>query len=61
MFPLQRRRRSETGSSATEYALIMVLIAVVIVTAVTFLGTTTVAMFHDTCEAVPDYTVGATC
>ncbi|HEY9163181.1 MAG TPA: Flp family type IVb pilin [Magnetovibrio sp.] len=44
--------RSEQGATAIEYALIASLIAVVIIGAVTTLGTTVSAMFTTTSEAV---------
>ncbi len=54
------RRRSQHGAAAVEYALIAVLIAVVIIAAVTVLGGRTSGMFHNACESLPS-TGAATC
>jgi Flp pilus assembly pilin Flp len=51
------RRRGQRGAAAVEYALIAVLIAVVIIAAVTVLGGRTSGLFQKTCESLPS--VGA--
>jgi pilus assembly protein Flp/PilA len=42
-----RLRRDETGATAVEYGIMVALIAVVIIVAVTLLGTTVSDMFHN--------------
>jgi pilus assembly protein Flp/PilA len=44
---LEERLQPQDGATAIEYALIVALIAVVIVTAVTLLGTSTSSTFED--------------
>jgi pilus assembly protein Flp/PilA len=44
---LKRRMGSEEGATAVEYALMIALIALVIVVAVTFLGTSTNSVFDN--------------
>jgi pilus assembly protein Flp/PilA len=39
--------RSEKGQGLVEYALILILVAIVVILAVTALGTTTKSMFSD--------------
>ncbi len=58
--PRARRRGDERGASAVEYALVTVLIAVVIIAAVTVLGGKTNGMFQKTCASIPNYS-GSTC
>jgi len=49
---MQARLRSEEGATAVEYALMVALIAVVIIVAVTFLGTATSDKFQQVGDAV---------
>jgi Flp pilus assembly pilin Flp len=56
-----RRSRDERGATSTEYALLAVMIAVVIITGVTLLGTRTAGMFQQACESVPSYDGTSTC
>lgn len=49
-----QRRRSERGASLIEYALIVALIAAVMVSAVTFLGSTTGASLDDSGSSITD-------
>lgn len=49
-----RHRRSERGASLVEYALLVALIAVVMVSAVTFLGSTTGASLDDSGSSITD-------
>jgi pilus assembly protein Flp/PilA len=44
--------RSERGASAVEYGLLVALIAVAIIVAVTFLGTTLSGIFHNTASSI---------
>jgi pilus assembly protein Flp/PilA len=44
---MTRLRREETGATAVEYGIMVALIAVVIIVAVTLLGTTLSDMFHN--------------
>lgn len=46
------RRRNERGSSASEYALMMTVVAVCILAAVSLLGTRTSTLFQASCESV---------
>jgi Flp pilus assembly pilin Flp len=50
---VSRLSRNERGTSSTEYALLAVMIAVVIIAGVTFLGTRTNSLFQQACESVP--------
>ena len=54
-------RRDETGASAVEYALVMVLIALVIIVAVTFFGSRTTGLFRDSCDTLSNHTFGSAC
>ena len=54
------RRGDERGASAVEYALVTVLIAIVIIAAVTVFGAKTNGLFQRTCSSIPNYT-GSTC
>jgi Flp pilus assembly pilin Flp len=54
------RRGDERGASAVEYALVTVLIAIVIIAAVTVFAGKTNGMFQKTCASIPNYT-GSTC
>ena len=47
----------ERGASSVEYALLMMLIAVVIIAGITAFGTATGDLFRSTCDAMP----GGTC
>lgn len=47
-----RRRRNQSGSSATEYALMLTVVSVCILAAVTLLGIRTGSLFQASCEAV---------
>jgi pilus assembly protein Flp/PilA len=49
---IQSRLGSEDGATAVEYALMVALIAVVIIVAVTFLGTATSDKFQQVGDAV---------
>ena len=49
---IQTRLGSEEGATAVEYALMVALIAVVIIAAVTFLGTATSDKFQQVGDAV---------
>jgi Flp pilus assembly pilin Flp len=53
--------RDERGASSTEYALLAVLIAVVVIAAVMLLGSKTSGMFATTCQSLPSYDAGAAC
>ena len=46
------RRRDQRGSSASEYALIMTVVAVCILAAVSLLGTRTTDLFQASCESI---------
>ncbi len=48
-----RRARAQRGASSVEYALLATLIAVVIVVAVTLLGSKTANLFQVACSSVP--------
>ena len=50
---LAARLRSDAGSTATEYALIASLIAVVVIAAVTLLGTSVFVLFDDAASSLP--------
>jgi Flp pilus assembly pilin Flp len=54
------RRGDERGASAVEYALVTVLIAIVIIGAVSVFGARTNGLFQKTCASMPNYT-GTTC
>ena len=43
----------EAGASAVEYAILVALIAIVILGAVTLLGTKTQGLFQRSCDAIP--------
>jgi Flp pilus assembly pilin Flp len=47
-----RRQRDQRGSSASEYALMLTVVAVCILAAVALFGTRTDALFHGACESV---------
>jgi pilus assembly protein Flp/PilA len=49
--PVKRTRRCDRGASAVEYALIIMLIAIVIVGAVTFFGQKTNGLFQNSCTS----------
>lgn len=51
--PLSLRARDERGAVATEYALVLALIAMVIVVALTFFGLTLLGLFEEGPEAFP--------
>ncbi|MEP7090592.1 MAG: Flp family type IVb pilin [Nocardioidaceae bacterium] len=55
------KARTERGASAVEYALITLLIAVVIIAAVTLVGGKTADLFQRACQSVPSYTTGSGC
>lgn len=57
---MRRVQRTERGASAVEYALIIMLIAVVIITAVTFFGQRTNGLFSKSCSSFAA-TQGDTC
>ncbi len=46
-------RADEAGASAVEYAILVALIAIVILGAVTLLGTRTQGLFQRSCDAIP--------
>ena len=52
MIPARRRGRDQRGSSASEYALILTVVAVCILATVALFGTRTGALFDKTCESV---------
>ncbi|WP_026553246.1 Flp family type IVb pilin [Arthrobacter sp. H20] len=49
----ERLRREETGATAVEYGIMVGLIAVVIIAAVTFLGTDLERLFEEIVTAIP--------
>jgi pilus assembly protein Flp/PilA len=49
-----RKSRSQSGASLVEYALLLGLIAVVAITAVTFLGTSASTKFQEVGEVIQD-------
>jgi Flp pilus assembly pilin Flp len=51
-FTVKEHFTDETGAVATEYALLLILIAVAIVTAATFLGTAIADRFKAACQAL---------
>jgi Flp pilus assembly pilin Flp len=48
-----RAGADERGASAVEYALTIALIAIVIIGAVAFFGTSTSGLFQTACESMP--------
>ena len=53
---MRRRLRHDTGATAVEYALIMALIALVVITAVVFLGSSVLGLFDTSASSVSDAT-----
>ena len=49
---MQRRTRGLRGASSVEYAIMVSLIALVIITAVSFFGTRTNGLFQKSCESI---------
>ena len=56
-----RDRTVETGAASTEYALLAVLIAVVVILGVTALGMGTRALYQGGCESIAAHSPGSTC
>jgi Flp pilus assembly pilin Flp len=54
------RRRTETGASSVEYAILVSLIALIILVAVTLFGQRTSGLFQKTCSSIAS-TQGTTC
>ncbi len=50
---IRGRIRTQSGASAVEYALVMVLIAVAIIVAVTVFGSSTAGLFRKSCSSLP--------
>lgn len=55
------RRPDQRGATSTEYALLAVLIAVVIIAAVTLVGGKTAGLFQRTCDSLPSSSATSTC
>ena len=60
MWSGKERARSSRGASSVEYAILVALIAIVILSAVTLFGQRTSGLFQKTCASIAS-TQGSTC